>query len=361
MIRIGSDEKISATTSPGRTGSAVWAAFGLLAAMAVLWGCLGWHRGEAGPIASPNMVRSPSIESGGTAVPAIPDLDQTMMGKPYRDLRRHTPQDLGEVSGIDVSPDGTSLLFSSVGDGSTPNLRLKKENEAGLVRKTSGPFWDIHPRFSPDGRSIAFASNRDGNFDLWIIPAEGSGGMEQVTSSPDDEVHPTWSPDGKKIAYSRLSRTHGWTLWMIDRVNGSVTELGPGLFPDWSPTGEWIAFQKPADREPRWFGLWIVRPDSSEVRQVLAGDGFWAAEPTWSPAGDLLAFTTAKAIAGDVRKCDGGRICVLELAHGKMYRVTDGPGKDSSPAWGIGGRIYFISDRLEGSSIWSLLPPEVKG
>jgi len=311
--------------------------------------------GGSGP-GSHGMAR---IDGSPGTLPSIPDIDPGLIGKPYRDLHRHTEQLPGEVLGIDVSPDGKSILYSSTRDGPTPNLYLKQEGEAGVVRKTGGPFWDIQPKFSPDGRWIAFASNRDGNFDIWIIPADGRGGMEQVTSSPDDEVHPTWSPDGKKLALCRLSGIHGWNLWVLDRENHSVVELGPGLFPEWSPTGEWIAFQKPSDRKPRWFGLWLIRPDSSEVRQVVAGNGFGAVEPTWSPAGNLLAFTEARQTAGDARKSDNGRIWVIELARGKMYRITDGPGTDANPAWGLTGRIYFVSDRLESRSIWSLLPPEV--
>jgi TolB protein len=268
---------------------------------------------------------------------------------------------MGEVSGIDVSPDGSTILFAGTGDGPTPNLYMKREGTAGFVRKTSGRAWDIQPRFSPDGGSIAFASNRDGNFDIWIIPVEGNGGCEQVTSSSEDEVHPAWSPDGKKLACSRLSGKHGWNLWVLDREEGSTVELGPGLFPDWSPTGEWIAFQKPSDGEPRRFGIWLIRPDGSEVRQVVAGDDFWAVDPAWSPAGDALAFAAVRSASGDARKSDGGRIWIVEMAHGRTFRLTDGPGTEGSPAWGLGGRIYFVSDRIEAPSIWSLLPPEVNG
>jgi TolB protein len=353
--------EMSGTTAAtaARTALRLAAALGLLAVLLGPWACFHRKGSGNGPLdpAMPMVRPAPSAEAG---LPSIPQSSATMLGKPYRDLHRHTTHKMGEVSGIDVSPDGSTLLYSSTQDGPTPNLYLKRENGAGVVRKTSGPYWDIHPKYSPDGRWIAFASNRDGNFDIWIIPAEGASGMEQVSSSADDEVHPTWSPDGKKIALSRLSGTHGWNIWILDREDQSVVELGPGLFPEWSPTGEWIVFQKPSEREPRRFGIWIIRPDSSEVRQVVAGDDFYAVDPAWSPAGDLLAFAAAKDTSGDARRTDGGRIWLVELTHGKMYRITDGPGTDASPVWGLGGRLYFISDRLDSRSIWSLLPPEVK-
>ena len=324
-------------------------------------GCRSERGDGIGSAASPMArVTAPEADSRSPGLPSIPDLAPQALGKPYRDLRRHTTHPLGEVSGIDISPDGGTIIFASTQDGATPNIYMKREGSAGVIRKTSGRSWDIQPRISPNGDSIAFASDRDGNFDVWIIPAHGAGGLEQVTSSTDDEVHPTWSPDGNKLAICRLSKTHGWNLWILDRQDQSAMELGPGLFPDWSPTGEWIAFQKPSDREPHWFGIWIIRPDGSEVRQVVTPEGFWAVEPAWSPAGDMIAYAAARKTLGDARRSDGGRIWVVELVHGKTFRLTDGPGTDACPVWGLGGRLYFISDRLEGRSVWSLVPPEVK-
>jgi Tol biopolymer transport system component len=289
-----------------------------------------------------------------------PSFAPTLVGKPYRDLRRHTAGELGEVSGLDVSPDGTKVLYSSLEDGPSPNLYLKELNGASVIRKTSGRARDIHPRFSPDGKWIAFASNREGNFDVWIIPAIGAGGMEQVTSSSDDEVHPAWSPDGRKIALSRTTPNHGSNLWILDRGDQSVVELGPGLFPDWSPTGEWIAFQKPSERPPYWHGIWIIRPDGSEVRQVLASADFGAVDASWSPDGSLLGFVAVKRGTGDAQKTGTGQIWVVEVARGKLYQISEGP-DDGAPAWGLDGRIYFSSHRLGVRGIWSLVPPEVEG
>lgn len=329
---------------------------GLGIVLALAAGCAGSREG-----ASPRPMIDGRTPADTNPLPAVPEFVPRAVGKPYRDLRRHTALPIGDVSGIDASPDGSVILFAGTGDGPTPNLYLKRETGAGLVRKTSGPSWDIQPRFSPDGLWIAFASNRDGNFDVWIIPAEGAGGAEQATSSTDDEVHPAWSPDGKKIAYSRLSAKLGWTIWVLHREDGTAVELGPGLFPDWSPTGEWIAFQKPSEVPPHRFGLWLTRPDGSEVRQVVAGDSFSAVEPAWSPTGEVLAFTAVKEIPSDARKSDGGAIWLVEMAHGRMYQLTDGPTGDCSPVWGLNGRITFVSDRLGGRSIWSLEPPEVNG
>ena len=58
---------------------------------------------------------------------------------------------------LDVHPDGQRLVFSLLGD-----LYLLPIGGGEAQRITSGPAYDVQPRFSPDGRSIAFASDRGG-------------------------------------------------------------------------------------------------------------------------------------------------------------------------------------------------------
>src|ERR1044071_7677540 len=63
--------------------------------------------------------------------------------------------DEGTWISLDVSPDGRTIVFDLLGDLYTLPI-------AGgtATRITSGPAWDVTPRFSPDGSRIVFASDR---------------------------------------------------------------------------------------------------------------------------------------------------------------------------------------------------------
>ena len=83
--------------------------------------------------------------------------------------------DEGTWMNVDVSPDGTQIAFDLLGDiylmpiggSSTPARRL-----------TSGPAFDMQPRFSPDGKRIAMASDRDGLWNIWTVDVASKDGKD---------------------------------------------------------------------------------------------------------------------------------------------------------------------------------------
>src|SRR5262245_33613089 len=71
----------------------------------------------------------------------------------------------GTWMNVDVSPDGPRVVFDLLGDLYT--LPIASAGESVATRLTSGPPFDMQPRFSPDGKSIAFISDRDGMANIW--------------------------------------------------------------------------------------------------------------------------------------------------------------------------------------------------
>src|SRR5688572_30681739 len=82
----------------------------------------------------------------------LPDasLAQTASGLPLTTPRtiRFTTDEVSWMS-VDVSPDGTTILFDLLGD-----LYTLAIGGGAATRITSGPAYDVQPRFSPDGTRI---------------------------------------------------------------------------------------------------------------------------------------------------------------------------------------------------------------
>ncbi len=113
---------------------------------------------------------------------------------------------------LDVSPDGTEIVFDLLGDLYTmPITGADGSEDVSPKRITDGIAWDMQPRYSPDGSSIAFTSDRTGSNDrggdnIWIMDRDGSN-VRSVTNETFRLLNgPTWSPDGQYIVARNTSQ-----------------------------------------------------------------------------------------------------------------------------------------------------------
>src|SRR3954465_6947675 len=79
--------------------------------------------------------------------------DVTAEFGPTQPLAFDTPE--GTWMNVDVSPDGRRIVFDLLGDIYT--MPIGGSGSSPATRITSGPAFDMQPRFSPDGRKIAMA------------------------------------------------------------------------------------------------------------------------------------------------------------------------------------------------------------
>jgi Tol biopolymer transport system component len=77
----------------------------------------------------------------------------------------------GTWMNLDVSPDGRQIVFDLLGD--IYIMPIEGSGTSPARRLTSGPVFDMQPRFSPDGRRIAFTSDRDGLWNIWTMDVGG--------------------------------------------------------------------------------------------------------------------------------------------------------------------------------------------
>lgn len=111
---------------------------------------------------------------------------------------RFTTQEITGVD-LDISPDGTQIVFSMLGDA------YAAPSEGGKATVlTSGPAWEVRPVWSPDGRRIAFISDRTGTDEVFVMAADGSGKVTQVTSGKVGGLEGLvqaveWTPDSRAV------------------------------------------------------------------------------------------------------------------------------------------------------------------
>ena len=89
-----------------------------------------------------------------------------------------------------ISPDGSTIAFCYQGDIFTVSA------SGGEARQiTSSPAYEADPLWSPDGKSLVFSSMREGTKDVWTVSSKG-GAPVRLTTFPGAETPLTVTPDG---------------------------------------------------------------------------------------------------------------------------------------------------------------------
>lgn len=281
-------------------------------------------------------------------------------------LRQHSFSEIGADQDPNLDSTGRHIVFASTRHNTRPNLYIKSTEGVAVTQLTSDPASDVQPVFAPDDRRIAFASNRSGNWDIWVVSVDG-GPPVQVTHGAADDVHPSWSPDGIKLVYCSLPGNSGqWELWITDVSAGATRRfIGYGLFPEWSPTGDTILYQRARERGSRWFGVWTLTLVDGEPRYPT--ELAWSSElaftlPTWSPDTTRIAYAAVHGPSATNTTPNGptatSDIWMMAEDGRGMARLTDGHTVNRAPAFSPDGRIYFSSKRAGHENIWSVLPPQ---
>lgn len=265
----------------------------------------------------------------------------------------------------DVSTDGTLLVYASTQHRSTADIYVKSVDGQAVTQLTNDPSQDVMPSISPDGQRVAFSSNRAGSWDIFVVGIAG-GQAVQITSESTHELHPSWSPDGRQLVFCRLNpRSRQWELWVVDAANPTAARfIGHGLMPEWSPTGDLIAYQKPRERGERLYSIWTVAYDGGEARtptEVASDPEIAYVSPSWSPDGTRIAFAAVANPSGPIVgglgfKPASAQIWMVNTDGSGRTPLTEGPFVAVIPRWSPDGRIYFVSNRAGSDNIWSLSP-----
>ena len=160
-----------------------------------------------------------------------------------------------------------------------------------------------------------------------ILLREPGGGRPRRLSAPGAPADPAFSPLGRRIAFT--SRSEIWVMYE-DGTSARQVTVGPqpSRDPTWSPAGDALAFATGhrGDRD-----LYAIGADGSGLERLTAGRADDEA-PAWSARGRLAFVRHSSAGDGDVYAIDRSRPAR------KLRTLTRGPADDRSPTWSPSGR-----------------------
>ncbi|MBR9776697.1 MAG: amidohydrolase family protein [Cytophagales bacterium] len=270
--------------------------------------------------------------------------------------------DEGTWMNLDVSPDGSTIVFDLLGDIYSIPIKGGK----ATVLRTGMPF-EVQPRFSPDGKWISFTSDAGGGDNIWIMKADGTEAKQITKESFRLLNNADWMPDGnfliarkhftsgRSLGAGEMWQYHisgGTGLQLTKRKNDqqdvnepSISSDGKYLYysEDMAPGG---SFQY--NRDPNGQIYVIKRYDfqTGEIKTITGGPG-GAARPQISPDGSKLAFikrVRTKTV-----------LYIHDLKTGEEWPVYDQLNKDQQTAWAIFGVYPGFAWLPEGDElvIWA--------
>jgi Tol biopolymer transport system component len=217
-------------------------------------------------------------------------------------------------------------------------------------------------QYSPDGTRIAFVSSRSGLQNIWVSASDGTSSV-QVTDM-ERGVFPNWSPDGNTIAF-RCEYGGNWEICVTDVEGGFTRRLtehdASDDTPNWSKDGRWIYF---ASNRTGEFQVWKMPPEGGDPVQVTKKGGF---NPIESEDGAYVFYANERGPHPNIRKVpvEGGEeIPVLEGRVASGYRFYLWRNKIAYETWDGDKRRFvelFDLDNRQTTRFPAFSEPDVGG
>jgi Tol biopolymer transport system component len=212
-----------------------------------------------------------------------------------------------------LSPNGATIAL--VTDAPKPDdsnvvlqffdTKTTKLTRAGV--RENGVLGHQDPEWRPDGRLLLYTENgRDGARGASVIMRYDVRAKKSRALTSAGYMQPSYSPDGRYMAATRTTAL-GTDIVILDAGNGAqlmrVTDDGASFAPTWSPAGDGIAFlhivgQTVDLRLARLDGAapaWSVK-DTIDLTEVSGLDA--ASRPDWYIPTELLPAATPPPSAG---------------------------------------------------------------
>jgi Tol biopolymer transport system component/DNA-binding winged helix-turn-helix (wHTH) protein len=253
-----------------------------------------------------------------------------------------------------ISPDGRQIAFiRRVIIGAVAELFVMPIAGGELTRLTFDNTNVLGVDWTPDGRELVFSSTRTGSqgrYSLWRLPV-GGGQPRRVEIAGDLAITPSIARRGNRMVYVRWQRD--WDIWRAagpaagtakPPASPFITSTRWDFKPEYSPDGLMVSFVSLRSGAQE---LWVCRSDGSGLTQLTFLDSPRGYGGAWSPDGRLLTFVSN--VSGNFE------LYVVPAAGGFPTRLTNDPFQKGYPNWSRDGRWIYFSMRRNGSEeVWKV-------
>ncbi len=271
----------------------------------------------------------------------------------------------GSLQNPAFSPDGDAIVFTRFRNGYNEEpadifiFNLETGEIDTLVMDGSGNVNLPGSCWNSANESIVFSSSREPHDEIYIIDDNGNPGDEiKITERADYMAYePAFSPDGQWVVFeSHPVDVENRGVIMKHKLDNSIAykalteENDDCRQPNWSPSGNYILFQKFANGQ---WDIWIMKPDGSNKKKVTSGEGD-KTDACFTNDGEFIIYS-----------CDAdlefANIYKISINGDIPERLTNYEGYDGAPSISADEtKLIFESyggdpDDSNGTKLWLLL------
>ena len=330
---------------------------------------------KAGPAsvkAGANIVYTITVDNHGpAAAPSVKVTDAIPAGTTFvsasgggTNLAGTVTWNLGTIS-EPQAPVVLTLTVTSASDRLTPYSNTASVTSGGTDPVPGNDSSTIETPITT--RDIVFVSNRaGGDLDIFAMYEDGTAQVNMTPAGTACDKTPAWSPDGTKIAFASgraitpatSACTGNIDIYVMNadgtNVTPVVTTVGTDIQPTWSPDGTQLAYSSQyaiaTNKATSKFNVLRASSDGTgtpvKLTKKACNDGPRGCSPDWSPDGTTIAF---------VRVCVGLSGCptTAEIyttpaaAAGAAVKLTNNAVDEGSPTWSPNG-LRILMYRYDG-------------
>ena len=254
--------------------------------------------------------------------------------------RRITPE-LRDFSGARLSPDGQRIAVI-VSDGPKSDVWIYDLDTGTLSRLTTAESVSS-VEWTRDGSRVVYSAVGDGSSGaVWAQSIGGASAPEKLVETPGLSTGADISPDGRSLLLQVGVQT-GWDLQRVTLDSShafrdfAASRTAGEFAPRFSPDGRWAAF---VSTESGVFEVYVRSyPEPTVKVQVSVGGGSSA---VWSPDGTRLYYASGTAIiAARLATRPGMRVLSRDTVFRQVAGAADGFGGASFDVSPDGSRIVI--------------------